>query len=59
MFYFILPLCLVQFWQEIFMPSLDVPVILIAVFLLGKLAWAIYIRTHPEANTPRYDFETW
>jgi hypothetical protein len=41
------------------MPSLDVPAILIGLFLLAKLGWAVYIRTHPEANTPRYDFETW
>jgi hypothetical protein len=41
------------------MSSLDAPAILIGLFLLAKLAWTVYIRTHPEANTPRYDFETW
>ena len=41
------------------MPSLDVSGILIGLFLVAKLAWTLYIRTHPEANTPQYDFETW
>jgi hypothetical protein len=41
------------------MPSLGVPEILIGLCLLAKLAWTVYIRTHPEANEPRYDFESW
>jgi hypothetical protein len=41
------------------MSPLDVPGILIGLCLLAKLAWTVYIRTHPQANTPRFDFETW
>jgi len=41
------------------MAPLDISGILIGLFLLARLALTVYIRTHPEANAPRYDFETW
>jgi hypothetical protein len=41
------------------MKSLDLSAILIGLLLLAKLGWTVYLRLHPKANTPRYDFETW
>jgi hypothetical protein len=41
------------------MISLGLPEVLIGLLLLAKLSWTVYIRLHPEANVPRYDFETW
>jgi hypothetical protein len=41
------------------MPSLGVPEIVIGVLLFAGLAGAVYSRLRPEANTRKYDFETW